>query len=71
MKRRRKDAESADFPPQLAEFNIDDWWVTDPEDPMEAEYARINWGVARRAFLAGEDWRQHLEPPAWWESRNN
>lgn len=53
------------FPPQLAEFDVNDWWVTDPEDPIEVQYARIRWGVARRDYLAGEDWESHLQPPAW------
>ncbi len=63
--RRRKPDESADFPSQLAEFNVNDWWVTDPDDPLEFQYARIRWSVARRDYLAGEDWQSHLQPPAW------
>lgn len=61
----------AEFPPQLAEFNIDDWWVTDPEDPMEAEYARIKWAVARKVYAEGGDWESHLSPPVWWTPNHN
>ena len=68
-KRRLQLADS--FPPQLAVFDVADWWVDDVEDPVEVQYARIRWGVARRDYLAGEDWRQHLEPPAWLEPSNN
>lgn len=66
MRRRTRDPDAADFPPQLAEFNIGDWWVDDPEDPCQAGYARIQWRVARRAYLEGGDWRSYLEPPAWY-----
>ena len=66
MRRRRLDPTGADFPPQLAEFDIGDWWVRDPGDPTESGYARIRWWVARRMYLEGGDWESHLGPPAWW-----
>lgn len=66
MRRRLPDPEVVGYPPQLAEFNVEDWWVVDVEDPTEVQYARIRWGVARRAYLAGEDWESCLQPPAWW-----
>lgn len=58
------------FPPPLDVFNVEDWWVTDPEDELEEKYARIRWSVARRAYEEGDDWESHLLPPAWWDSRN-
>lgn len=71
MRRRKPDPTGSDFPPQLAEFNVADWWVTDPEDPMELGYARIIWATARRAYLEGGEWESYLQPPVWWEHRNN
>lgn len=65
--RRRTPEESAGLPSQLAEFDVADWWVVDVEDPIEVQYARIRWGVARRAYLAGEDWQACLRPPPWWD----
>ncbi|HEY6115421.1 MAG TPA: hypothetical protein VI172_05635 [Candidatus Dormibacteraeota bacterium] len=66
--RKRRPEGLADLPPELDVFDVNDWWVTDPEDPLELQYARIRWAVARRAYLAGEDWQSHLGPPAWWKS---
>lgn len=68
---RRRLARPGEFPPPLDVFNVADWWVRDPEDPLELQYARIRWSCARRAFEEGDDWQAHLGPPAWWESRNN
>jgi hypothetical protein len=53
------------YPPQLAAFNVADWWVRDPEDELEVKYARIRWSCARRAYEQGEDWESHMGPPAW------
>ncbi|MGW3275906.1 hypothetical protein ACWDFH_31250 [Streptomyces kronopolitis] len=64
--RRRKPEAAAGFPPQLAEFDVDDWWVVDPEDPVQVGYARIIWQATRNEYLAGGDWRSHLGPPVWW-----
>lgn len=64
-RRRRRLPLPGSFPPQLAEFDVNDWWVTDPADPIEVQYARIRWHVARKEFEEGGDWESHLEPPAW------
>jgi hypothetical protein len=62
---------AATYPPQLAAFNVDDWWLKDPDDPIEVGYARIRWTVARRAYVEGHDWESYLLKPAWWASRDN
>ncbi|MEV7032721.1 hypothetical protein AB0N99_21210 [Streptomyces sp. NPDC093272] len=59
------------YPPKLDEFDVADWWVKDPEDPTEVEYARIRWRVARRTYDEGGDWESHLLMPAWWAFRGN
>lgn len=71
MRRRRPDPTEANFPPQLAVFDVGDWWVTDLEDPTEVSYARIRWTVARRVYLEGGDWESHLLMPAWWAFRGD
>jgi hypothetical protein len=65
-RRRQLRPVSSGFPPQLAEFNVADWWVKDPEDPVEVGYARVNWTAARRVYLEGGDWESYLLMPAWW-----
>lgn len=72
MSRRRSGRRpTEEYPPQLAEFDVADWWVADPEDPTELTYARIRWEVARSAYRDGEDWESHLLMPAWWAFRGH
>lgn len=66
MRRRRPEIGRDGYPSPLAVFDVADWWVTDPEDAAQVGYARIGWGVARRAYRDGEDWEHHLKPPVWW-----
>lgn len=70
-RRRSRRPVSGEYPPQLAEFNPDDWWLKDREDPTELGYARIKWTAARRAYQAGEDWESFLLKPAWWAFRGS
>lgn len=65
MRRRRPEPTPENLPPKLAEFDPEDWWVRDPEDPLEVGYARITWASARRAYLDGEDWEQFTLMPSW------
>lgn len=71
MKRRLPNPGANGYPPPLDVFNVEDWWVTDPEDELEEKYARIRWSVARRAYEDGDDWESHLLAPAWWDSRSS
>lgn len=71
MRRRKPDPDVTGYPPKLDVFDVNDWWVTDPGDPLELGYARIRWGLARQVFEEGGDWESHLRPPIWWELRNN
>lgn len=68
MRRRRPDPEAAGYPPPLDVFDPADWWVSDLEDRLQVEYARITWHVARRACRQGWDWKSYLQPPTWMES---
>ncbi|MEU9258553.1 hypothetical protein AB0D68_08685 [Streptomyces sp. NPDC048212] len=71
MSRRRSGRRSTEeYPRQLAEFDVADWWVTDPECPMAFGYARINWSVARQVYREGGDWQSYLEPPVWWDLKS-
>lgn len=70
MRRRRPDPATGGWPPPLDVFDPRDWWVDDLEDELQVGYARIGWGVARRAYREGwPDWRSFLpSPPPWAES---
>ncbi|WP_328314138.1 hypothetical protein OG432_30355 [Streptomyces sp. NBC_00442] len=65
MSRRRVRAPAGDeYPPPLDVFSLDDWWVRDPEDAAETQYALIQWTVARRAYREGwRDWESFLPSP--------
>lgn len=67
MRRRVPDPDAVGYPPKLGVFDVNDWWVNDPDDPAEAGYAKVRWHVARKVYEEGGDWESHLEPPAWWQ----
>ncbi|MFF7577537.1 hypothetical protein ACFZBE_21545 [Streptomyces sp. NPDC008061] len=71
MRRRRPEAERDGYPPPLDVFNVADWWVINPDDPLEQAYARIRWSVARNAYRDGGDWKSHLKPPDWWQHKHS
>jgi hypothetical protein len=71
VKRRSPDVSTVGYPAKLDVFDVADWYVTDPDDPIEEQYARIRWHIARKEFAEGGDWESHLLPPPWWELRNN
>ncbi|MFE2815326.1 hypothetical protein ACFXGG_33490 [Streptomyces nigra] len=70
MRRRLPQPDATGYPPPLDVFDPRDWWVSDLEEDLEVQYARIRWGVARRAYREGwPDWRSFLpSPPPWAES---
>ncbi|EDY44610.1 hypothetical protein SSBG_02572 [Streptomyces sp. SPB074] len=56
------------MPVWLAEFDVSDWYVRDPDDELEVRYARIQWATARRVWTEGGDAEAHRQPPSWWAS---
>ncbi|MFJ3290385.1 hypothetical protein ACIPMW_34475 [Streptomyces sp. NPDC086669] len=45
--------------------------MSDLEDVLAVEYARIHWQAARRVYVEGGDWSSFLQPPVWVQAESS